>query len=212
MIGQSRTRLLGVSVLVAMFVAGGLTGAVVQRTAQADSTKPSNGRPARGPGLSEKLQLTAAQKQQVCAIRQRNAEQMKPHDLAVQATWKEHETAIRAIMSETEADIDAVLTPEQHAIKEQYRAERKKFFEAMKAKEKNQKPDSTKERRGRPGPLGVVCPGIDDVRGGGGRPGGSHGGPRGGMPWGGDSSRDRGKGAAPAQTAPAAAAKTEHQS
>lgn len=206
MIGQSKTRLLGVSVLVAMFVAGGLTGAVVQRTAQADSTKPIKAPTAHGPNLSEMLKLTDAQKEQVCSIRVRNAEQMKPHDLAVQATWKEHEAAIRAIIEATKADMDSVLTPDQRATMERYRVERRKSFEDRMAKEKTQKPDSTKERRGRPGPFGVACPGLE----GGSRDGGGHGGPRGGMPWGGDSSRDRGKTSTPAPAAPPV--KTEHQS
>ncbi len=186
MIGQSKTRLLGVAVLIAMFAAGGLTGAVLQRSATADSdSNPARPSPPqqRGPNLFEKLQLTETQHQQVCTIMKRKAAQMRPHEQAFQAAWKEHEPAMKAIISATNAEMDSVLTPEQRAMKDTFREERQKYYreraERMKQSTKPGEggPHREGERSGRSGPgnpLGVSCPGLNDSRGS--------------KPWGGDSS------------------------
>jgi hypothetical protein len=207
MIGQSRTRLLGVTVLVVVFAVGGLTGAVVQRSALADNPQP---RPQqRGPGLFETLKLSDAQQKQVCTIMKRQADEVKPHEMAIDSARRKHIPVLRAIVEATNANIDSVLTAEQRATKDRFRAERQKFFEQRQAQEKTQKQTDAKERRSaRPGPgnpLGIICPGLND------RDGAPHnGGSRSDMPWGGDSSRGD-RGANPAVT-PAPAPKTEHQS
>lgn len=207
MMGQSRTRLLGVTVLVAVFAAGGLTGAVVQRTALADDTQP-RAQQKRAPSLFEKLQLTQEQQTQVCAFLKSSKAQMAPHEQATVKVWKEHEPAMRAIYESTRVQIDSVLTPEQRSIAAQFRAERQKFMEARKLQERSQKQSDGKEpRRGtRPGdsnPLGVTCPGLND----GPRGGPPHGGPG----WGGDSSRDKRDSAGPAKTLTVPTPKAEEQ-
>jgi hypothetical protein len=176
MMGQSRTRLLGVMVLIAMFAAGGLTGAVLQRSATADNRGQSRSSQ-RGPNLFETLKLTQEQQDQVCAIVERKAEQMRPHEMAFQAAWKEHEPAMKAIISATNAEVDSVLTPEQRVLKDQFRAERAKYFRERQEKSKQQqsKPGENGPRRdtarggpGRPGsnPLGVKCPNLQNNHGG----------------------------------------------
>jgi hypothetical protein len=192
MIGQSRTRLLGLTVLVAMFATGGLTGAVLQRTVLADNKKPAQ--PAHGPSLFEQLKLTDAQQTQVCTILERQQQEMSPHVQAFKAAWadmerlkQEHKPAVDSIVSATYEELDALLTPEQRATKDRFREERKKYFAAREAKDKEQRaqgqsqgqpqgpggPRREGERGGRPNPmnpLGVSCPGLDSVSRGGPRP------------------------------------------
>ena len=112
MMGQSRTRLMGVAVLVAMFAVGGLTGAVVQRTATASEGR-GNSRPPRGPSLFETLQLTEDQQAQVCSIMQRRSEQVRPYNEAIKAFWEQQAPAMRAVFDAANAEMDSVLTPEQ---------------------------------------------------------------------------------------------------
>lgn len=194
MMGQSKTRLLGVAVLVAVFAVGALSGAVVHRTAVADNRQPHMQK--RGPSLFETLKLTDDQQKQVCTILLHKAEQMKPHDAAIQAAWKEHGPAMKAIMDSTDAAMDSVLTPAQRTQKDTFRAARQKYMQDRMAQEKSQKPESKDAHRsGRPG---LNCPGLDE--------GGSHG-PR---PWGGDSSHGLRDGT---RALPSASpAKPEHQS
>jgi Spy/CpxP family protein refolding chaperone len=200
MIGQSRTRLLGVTVLIAVFAVGGLTGAVVQRTAQA--VKAPARTPQRGPSLFETLKLTDAQQKQVCSIMEQNQEKMKPHAAIMQREWK----AIRALIDSTNMSIDSVLTPEQRTAKDEFRAARQKFFQSQgrggndKGGPRQPEPEHRGARPGPGNPLGITCPGLND-----GPPepmgpsdGGRHG-------WRGDSAHKEAQPATPA-------AKPEHQS
>jgi hypothetical protein len=189
MIGQTKTRLLGVTVLIAVFAVGGLTGAVVQRAAVADNVPPRT--PTRGPSLFEMLKLTSEQQAKVCTIMKRRAEETRPHELEMQKIWNEHEPALRKLIDEANADIDSVLTPAQRAAKEQFRADRQKYFQNRASQDRAQRQSEGKGPR-RGNPLGVTCPDV------GGSPGGPHG-----PGWGGDSSRDKPNGASAPQSLPA---------
>ena len=155
MIGQNKTRLMGVAVLVAMFAAGGLTGAVLQRSAAASNTPQQ--RAPRGPSLFETLELTAEQQAEVCSIIAKRREQMKPIDEALKAAFAPHKPVIDSIMHGANAEMDAVLTPEQQAKKVEFRAAREKYYKEHSPQgARREGPD---RGRGGPGnPLGVKCP------------------------------------------------------
>jgi Spy/CpxP family protein refolding chaperone len=168
MMGQTKTRLLGVAVLVAMFAVGGLTGAVVQRSATASARESS--RPPRGPSLFETLQLTTEQQAQVCSIVHRRAEQIKPYNEAMKSFWEEQAPSVRAIITAANAEMDSVLTPEQRAKKDEFRAERERYFkerqqEMQRSRDNGDRRNDRGDHGGRgpggPGgmgnPLGVSC-------------------------------------------------------
>ena len=160
MMGQTRTRLLGVAVLVAMFAVGGLTGAVVQRTATAAARE--NARPSRGPSLFETLQLTTEQQAQVCSIVKRRAEQIRPYNEAMKSFWEEQAPSVRSIITAANAEMDSVLTPDQRVKKDEFRAERERYF---KERQQQQHSRDNSEHRG----------GERGERGGGRGPGGPGG-------------------------------------
>ncbi len=179
MMGQSKTRVLGVTVLVAMFAAGGLTGAVLQRSATAANT-PEKRLPAqRGPSLFETLKLTEAQQARVCTILKQKAAQMSPHEVAVQSVWKEHGPAMKAIIESTYAQVDSLLTPEQRAAKDRFRQDRQKYYGSRDNTKDKPKPgtpgEGARPQGGRDGdhgrdrgnPLGVTCPGMEQYDRGG---------------------------------------------
>lgn len=124
MVTPKRARAVGMLVLVLMFAAGALTGAVTMRVAGADESNPrtrAESREAR-PDLFAKLGLTAEQQSQVDAIMERRRGE-------VDAFWEKHGPRLRAITDSARAEIRAVLTPEQRAIEEQFRAERRKHYQ-----------------------------------------------------------------------------------
>jgi Spy/CpxP family protein refolding chaperone len=74
------------------------------------------------PSLFETLQLTDEQRVQVDAIMERRRAE-------VDAFWKDHGPQLRMIMDSARAEMRAVLTPEQQALEEQFRAERRRHYE-----------------------------------------------------------------------------------
>lgn len=122
MVTAKRARLMGLVVLVVMFAIGALTGAATMRVATGEESDPQERSESRRPGLFETLQLTDEQQTQVDEIMERRRAQ-------VDAFWKENGPELRAIMDSARAEIRAVLTPEQQALEEQFRAERRRHYE-----------------------------------------------------------------------------------
>jgi hypothetical protein len=167
---QTRTKLLGTVVLVVMFAAGGVTGAVLQRYATADNAPPRRG-PQRGRSVFEALKLTDAQ-QQVCTILAAKGEEMSPHEMAFDSARKAQWPARHAIDESTNAAVDSVLTAEQRAEKERFLAERDQYFPpapgaGISSSRSPKGSDGSAPRGGRRGRnmLGVSYPDVDVSRG-----------------------------------------------
>lgn len=123
MVTAKRARMMGFAVLVIMFAVGALSGAATMRVASTDKAVSSERTERRQrPGLFERLDLTAEQRTQVDAIMERRKGE-------VDAFWSEHGPQLRAIMDSARAEIRLVLTPEQRALEEQFRAERRRHYE-----------------------------------------------------------------------------------
>jgi Spy/CpxP family protein refolding chaperone len=123
MVTAKRARLTGMIVLAMMFAVGALTGAATMRVVEGDEAPARmRGESAKRPDLFETLDLTAEQRVQVDAIMERRREE-------VDAFWKQHGPQLRAIMDSARAEVRTVLTPEQQAIEEKFRAERRRHYE-----------------------------------------------------------------------------------
>jgi Spy/CpxP family protein refolding chaperone len=118
-----RARLLGAALLAATLVAGGLTGAAIDRAVVRHALAAPGGGPCRdarrrpGLGFLEPLHLTAAQRDSVKAILEHRRGQMD-------AFWAEAGPRLRAVVDATETEIRSVLTPEQRATFDRMRAAR----------------------------------------------------------------------------------------
>ncbi|MBR9990334.1 MAG: hypothetical protein KFH98_11295 [Gemmatimonadetes bacterium] len=121
MVTAKRARMMGVLVLAIMFSVGALTGAATMRVTTAEETRTQQGE-TRRPDLFETLELTGEQRTQVDAIMERRRDE-------VDAFWKEHGPELRAIMDSVRAEIRTVLTPEQQALEEAFRADRRKHYQ-----------------------------------------------------------------------------------
>lgn len=127
---DGRARLLAALVLAVTFLAGALAGAAVLRVADAESV-PSRGYAHHGgsgrspfaPGspLSERLQLTPAQRTQVDAIL---AAEKPRADSLFHAMGE----SIRAVIHDTHARVRAVLTPAQRKEYDRFMAERRQMI------------------------------------------------------------------------------------
>jgi Spy/CpxP family protein refolding chaperone len=123
MVTAKRARLTGMIVLAMMFAVGALTGAATMRVVEGDESPARvRGEAARRPDLFETLHLTPEQRVQVDAIMERRREE-------VDAFWKQHGPQLRAIMDSARAEMRTVLTPEQQAIEEKFRADRRRHYE-----------------------------------------------------------------------------------
>lgn len=122
MVTAKRARLMGLVVLVVMFAIGALAGAATMRVAAGEESDPRARSESGRPGLFETLQLTDEQQAQVDEIMERRRAE-------VDAFWKQNGPQLRAIMDSARAEIRAVLTPEQQALEEQFRAERRRHYE-----------------------------------------------------------------------------------
>lgn len=116
---MTRTRMAAVLVLLLTFAAGAMTGAATLHVV-ADTPEPAP--QSRRESMFERLQLTPEQQEQVTAIMQRRRTQME-------AFWEEHGPAMRAVYDSTRMEIRAVLTPEQQALEDQWRADRRRHFD-----------------------------------------------------------------------------------
>jgi len=123
MVTAKRARMMGFAVLVIMFAVGALSGAATMRVASTDRAASSERTERRErPGLFERLDLTTDQRAQIDAIMERRRGE-------VDAFWNEHGPQLRAIMDSARAEMHQVLTPEQRALEEQFRAERRRHYE-----------------------------------------------------------------------------------
>jgi len=121
-----QARLLGIALLAATFVIGGLAGAATVRLSS--SREPAAGvqqAEERGPrdgshgSVLDQLGLTPEQCERVEAVLERRRQQ-------TEAFWEEHGPALRAIVDSARAEIRALLTPEQRAEYDRLRAERRR--------------------------------------------------------------------------------------
>ncbi len=113
---NGRSRAWALALLVAVFLLGGLAGAVGDRMLSSDSAAPTEGR--RGSDrerkrdyldwLSEELGLSEEQQAQVRAIAERHRDQ-------VSALWREMRPRFEELQAQARSEIRAVLTEEQQA-------------------------------------------------------------------------------------------------
>jgi len=132
---MNRTRLLGMALLVATFVAGALAGAAFDRVAVArpadaaaragDCERPHGGRKGM---VVDQVSPTPEQRQRIEAIMERRRTQMD-------AFWNGEGQRLRSIVDSTREEIRAVLTPEQRAEYDRLMAERRAHKERERARE-----------------------------------------------------------------------------
>lgn len=127
--GPGRARFLGIVLLAATFLAGGLSGAALERRASAEpprikrqqeKTESDQSNDDRQHGrrrsILDQVDLSAEQRAAIDSILQAGREK-------VDAYWKETEPGYRALVDSTRAQVRAVLTPEQQAEYDRLRAE-----------------------------------------------------------------------------------------
>jgi Spy/CpxP family protein refolding chaperone len=125
---SGRARLIGIMLLVTTFLAGGFSGAALERRASAAPAAPrpeAKAQPAerqeerphghRG-RIFDQLDLTTVQRAAIDSILQDGREK-------VDAYWKETEPGYRALVDATRAQVRAVMTAEQLAEYDRLRAE-----------------------------------------------------------------------------------------
>lgn len=134
----SRTRLVGMGLLVVTFAAGLLAGAAYSRALPARETgAPSAARgecsDRRGPHSSifDKLSLSPEQRQRIDGIMARRRARMD-------TVWQVHGAPIRAAHDSARAEIRQVLTPAQQAEYDRLRASHRAERERRKAREKQE--------------------------------------------------------------------------
>lgn len=121
-----RTRLVGVGLLLAAFVAGALSGAAVDRVLSAE--EPERVERERGHDddhddrrsyVIDRVEMSEEQRSAIDAILEERTERMR-------AVWREAEPRLDAITDSARAEIMQVLTPEQRAKYERKLQERRK--------------------------------------------------------------------------------------
>ncbi len=131
----SRTRLMGMGMLVVTFAAGLLAGAASSRALSARETPPQAATAAecsdrRGPhSIFEKLSLSPEQRQRIDGIMARRRARMD-------TVWQVHGAPIRAAHDSARAEIRQVLTPAQQVEYDRLRAAHRAERERREAKEK----------------------------------------------------------------------------
>lgn len=121
-----QARLLGITLLAATFVFGGLAGAATTRllgdrepVAAVQDAGRRDGCERRRPSTLDQIDLAPEQRQQIDGVLERRRRQTA-------AFWDEYGPILRAIVDSTRAEIRAVLTPEQRAEYDRLRAERRR--------------------------------------------------------------------------------------
>lgn len=136
-----RTRVLAVALLLATFAAGALVGIASQQVVSAD--EPGRGERHRdrdhelfAPGgeLTERLDLTEAQRVEIQRIVQENREK-------ADSIFKEMRPRLRARYDSTTTAIRGVMTPEQQAEFDRYRAERRERMRKRSGDNDNRRSD-----------------------------------------------------------------------
>jgi Spy/CpxP family protein refolding chaperone len=111
-----RVRMQGILLLVIVFIAGGVAGALVDRANPMKDRRPraerfdkmpdGPGEPGEFPGFFRNLDLTDTQREQMRAI-------FEKHRPAIDSLMNESMPKIRALRDSADAEISALLTPEQ---------------------------------------------------------------------------------------------------
>ena len=111
-----RVRVQGIILLIIVFVAGGVAGALIDRANPLKDRRPRMGRmdrmdrmpeePGEFPGFFRDLDLTDEQRVQIRAI-------FEKHRPAIDSLMGEAMPKIRALRDSADAEIQAILTPEQ---------------------------------------------------------------------------------------------------
>lgn len=128
----SRPRLIGIVLLVATFVAGGFSGAALERRANSKPPAPepqvkaqpaeraTGGGRAHGhqSSIIDQLDLTATQRATIDSILQDGREKLN-------AFWKETGPGYHSLVDSTRARVRAVMTPEQQVRYDELRAARR---------------------------------------------------------------------------------------
>jgi len=121
-----QARLLGIALLAATFVIGGLAGAAAVRlsssretTAAAQHAEERSPRERDHGSVLDQLDLTPEQCERIQAVLERRRRQ-------TEAFWDEHGPALRAIVDSAHAEIRALLTPDQRAEYDRLRSERRR--------------------------------------------------------------------------------------
>lgn len=146
----TRLRLMGGAVLGLVLVAGGMTGAAIDRavtTREPAAREPrerdecARFRPERRRGPYDGLDLSAEQQQHVDAVLEQNRQRMDEF-------WKQYRPQMDSIVSQTRADIREILTPEQRAEMDRQRAEREALYKRCQEKmQQNGERQSTQQGR-----------------------------------------------------------------
>lgn len=128
-----KSKTLGVALLVATFVAGGLAGAASLRVLNAAEPVPARETDCRDRdgkhAWLEQLNLSSEQRARIDQVMKRRHAQTK-------AFWDDEGARLRTIVDSTRNEIRALLTPQQRAEYDRLRAERKAAREARKKADK----------------------------------------------------------------------------
>lgn len=147
----TRLRVMGGAVLGLVLVAGGMSGAAIDRAVSGrepaaherrERDECARFRPERRRGPYDGLGLSAEQQQRVDAVLEQNRKRMDEF-------WKLYRPQMDSIVSRTRADIREILTPEQQAEMDRQRAEREALYKRCQEK-LQQNGERQSSRQGRP--------------------------------------------------------------
>ncbi len=105
-------RIVGVALIVAIFLTGGMAGAAVDRVLTGETAKRDAPHEQQRGHIIDRVPMTEEQRADIDAILERRSERM-------QATWAEISPRLNAITDSARLEILEVLTPEQRADYEQ---------------------------------------------------------------------------------------------
>lgn len=137
---NQRLRLIGVGLLTATFVAGGIAGIAAWRTVDVDAPSTAAGRSDAEEPCPPKpdpyggLGLTAAQRTEIDAI-------VAEGRVSIDAFWDRYGAELRAIRDTTRERINQVLTSEQRVVLERRREERHRHRDCDRDRDGNGKKD-----------------------------------------------------------------------
>lgn len=141
----NRQRLVGLTVLVLTFLAGGFAGAAFRELTASPAPAQEARRESRDGDRRDNdrrfpfdhLGIEGEQRTQIEALFERNHE-------ATSAVWHEYKPRFDAIVDSTRAELNRLLTPEQRQTYEEYRKRRRE--ERRQAEEQQQRQDSSEAR------------------------------------------------------------------
>ena len=138
LLGAGRTRLLGLFLLLATFVAGALAGAAVDRVLTAGEAERAEQRAEREDNsngrsyIIDEVEMRPAQRAAIDSILERRADRLR-------AIWRSAEPRMEAITDSARLEIMQVLTPEQRAEYETRLQARQRAVEARRRSDGGQR-------------------------------------------------------------------------